>query len=123
MFTPQIATDIVNNDKSTASTVEEKTNTTTNEQTDATTSNTDENQNISISDMYIPSQWNEDESPDFYKIEGKANIFVSDLVPSEVRYNYDKHTRTQSVHALLTYKNIKYGQRERESISDIETIG
>lgn len=123
MFTPQIATDVVNNDKNTTSTVEEQTNTTTDEQTNATTSNTDKNQNSSVSDLYTPSQWNEDESPDFYKIEGEANIFVSDLAPSEVRYTYDKHARTQSVHALLTYENIEYGQRERESISDIEPIG
>lgn len=123
MFTPQIATDVVNNDKNTTSTVEEQTNITTDEQTDTTTSNTNENQNNSVSDLYIPSQWNEDESPNFYKIEGKANIFVSDLAPSEVRYTYDKHARAQSVHALLTYENIEYGQRERESISDIEPIG
>ena len=58
-----------------------------------------------------------------YRIDGKAIIPQNDLQPGDIEYTYDKSTKTQYVHALLSYKNYEYGKRDRESISDIDPIG
>lgn len=78
---------------------------------------------VTTSSGYRPTTWDPNAAPDMYKIHGKAMILSNKLAPGDIDYKYDKETKTQSVSALLTYKNIEYGKRERESISDIEPIG
>ena len=74
-------------------------------------------------DSYEPTTWNEALYPDMYRIDGPAIIPRNDLAPSDIRYEYDRDSKTQRASALLSYENYEYGQRERESLSDIEPIG
>lgn len=72
---------------------------------------------------YEPTEYDAARYPDTYRIDGKANIPQNDLQPGDIEYTYDRATKTQSVHALLSYENYEYGKRDRESISDIDPIG
>ena len=87
------------------------------------THSNDRPQSGAPSDGYEPTSWDPVVSPDIYKVHGEAIISENDLAPGDVRYHYNADTRTQSVHALLTYDNIEYGKRERESISHIDPVG
>lgn len=72
---------------------------------------------------YEPTEYDAELYPDMYRIDGKAIIPQNDLQPGDIEYTYDKSTKTQYVHALLSYENYEYGKRDRESISDIDPIG
>lgn len=72
---------------------------------------------------YEPTKYDAELYPDMYRIDGKAIIPQNDLQPGDIEYTYDKSTKTQYVHALLSYENYEYGKRDRESISDIDPIG
>lgn len=72
---------------------------------------------------YEPTEYDAARYPDAYRIDGKAIISQNDLRPGDIEYTYDRATKTQSVHALLSYENYEYGKRDRESISDIDPIG
>jgi DNA-entry nuclease len=72
---------------------------------------------------YEPTKYDAELYPDMYRIDGKAIIPQNDLQPGDIEYTYDKSTKTQSVHALLSYENYEYGKRDRESISNIDPIG
>lgn len=72
---------------------------------------------------YEPTKYDAELYPDMYRIDGKAIIPQNDLRPGDIEYTYDRATKTQSVHALLSYENYEYGKRDRESISDIDPIG
>ena len=72
---------------------------------------------------YEPTEYDSELYPDMYRIDGKAIIPQNDLQPGDIEYTYDKSTKTQYVHALLSYENYEYGKRDRESISDIDPIG
>lgn len=72
---------------------------------------------------YEPTKYDAELYPDMYRIDGKAIISQNDLQPGDIEYTYDRTTKTQSVHALLSYENYEYGKRDRESISGIDPIG
>lgn len=72
---------------------------------------------------YEPTKYDAELYPDMYRIDGKAIISQNDLRPGDIEYTYDRATKTQSVHALLSHENYEYGKRDRESISDIDPIG
>lgn len=72
---------------------------------------------------YEPTEYDAELYPDMYRIDGKAIIPQNDLQPGDIEYTYDKSTKTQYVHALLSYENYEYGKRDRESISNIDPIG
>ena len=72
---------------------------------------------------YEPTKYDAARYPDMYRIDGKAIIPQNDLQPGDIEYTYDRTTKTQYVHALLSYKNYEYGKRDRDSISDIDPIG
>lgn len=72
---------------------------------------------------YEPTEYDAELYPDMYRIDGKAIIPQNDLQPGDIEYTYDKSTKTQYVHALLSYENYEYGKRDRESISGIDPIG
>lgn len=72
---------------------------------------------------YEPTEYNAELYPDMYQIDGKAIIPQNDLQPGDIEYTYDKSTKTQYVHALLSYENYEYGKRDRESINGIDPIG
>ena len=72
---------------------------------------------------YEPTEYNAELYPDMYRIDGKAIIPQNDLQPGDIEYTYDKSTKTQYVHALLSYENYEYGKRDRESINGIDPIG
>lgn len=72
---------------------------------------------------YEPTEYDAELYPDMYRIDGKAIIPQNDLQPGDIEYTYDKSTKTQYVHALLSYENYEYGKRDRESISDIDPLG
>lgn len=74
-------------------------------------------------DSYEPTKYDAARYPDTYRIDGKAIIPQNDLRPGDIEYTYDRATKTQSVHALLSYESYEYGKRDRESISDINPIG
>lgn len=73
--------------------------------------------------LYKPTKYDAELYPDMYRIDGKAIIPQNDLQPGDIEYTYDKSTKTQYVHALLSYENYEYGKRDRESISNIDPIG
>lgn len=87
----------------------------------------DDNRNASATHTengsYEPTEYNSELYPDMYRIDGKAIIPQNDLQPGDIEYTYDKSTKTQYVHALLSYENYEYGKRDRESISGIDPIG
>lgn len=87
----------------------------------------DDNENTSATHTatgsYEPTEYGAELYPDMYRIDGKAIIPQNDLQPDDIEYTYDKSTKTQYVHALLSYENYEYGKRDRESISDIDPIG
>lgn len=87
----------------------------------------DDNENApatqTATDSYEPTEYDAARYPDTYRIDGKAIIVQNDLQPGDIEYTYDKSTKTQYVHALLSYANYEYGKRDRESISDIDPIG
>lgn len=87
----------------------------------------DDNENASATQTatgsYEPTKYDAGLYPDMYRIDGKAIIPQNDLQPGDIEYTYDKSTKTQYVHALLSYENYEYGKRDRESISDIDPIG
>lgn len=99
--------------------------TTTNENDNGTEQ--DDNGNASATQTatgsYEPTEYDVELYPDMYRIDGKAIISQNDLQPGDIEYTYDRATKTQSVHALLSYENYEYGKRDRESISDIDPIG
>lgn len=72
---------------------------------------------------YEPTEYDAELYPDMYRIDGKAIIPQNNLQPGDIEYTYDRATKTQSVHALLSYENYEYGKRDRESISGIDPIG
>ena len=72
---------------------------------------------------YEPTEYNAELYPDMYQIDGTAIIPQNDLQPGDIEYTYDKSTKTQYVHALLSYENYEYGKRDRESINGIDPIG
>lgn len=72
---------------------------------------------------YEPTEYDAELYPNMYRIDGKAIIPQNDLQPGDIEYTYNKSTKTQHVHALLSYANYEYGKRDRESISDIDPIG
>lgn len=76
-----------------------------------------------VTGSYEPTEYDAELYPDIYRIDGKAIIPQNDLQPGDIEYTYDKSTKTQYVHALLSYENYEYGKRDRESISDIDPIG
>lgn len=85
----------------------------------ATTQSTQRSSQSSQNDV----NFDEEKYPDFYRIEGKANI-EKNLKPGEIIYTkFDDKGRTLGVYANLTNNNFKYGKRERENINDIKPSG
>lgn len=89
------------------------------EQPPATTQSTQRSSQSSQNDV----NFDEEKYPDFYRIEGKANI-EKNLKPGEIIYTkFDEKGRTLGVYANLTNTNFQYGQRERKPINDIKPSG
>lgn len=70
-------------------------------------------------------EFNEKESPDFYKIIGKVDESnLPNLKVGEIIYEgLDELKRTQSVKARLSYENYKEGKQKRKDISEFKPSG
>ena len=70
-------------------------------------------------------EFNEKESPDFYKIIGKVDESnLPNLKVGEIIYEgLDNLKRTQSVKARLSYENYKEGKQKRKDISEFKPSG
>ena len=68
-------------------------------------------------------KFDESKYPNFYVVTGKAQV-NRQLNDSEIIYSkFDQYGRTQGVYAKLNHKNLTYGMRPRENISDIKPSG
>ncbi len=73
--------------------------------------------------VYSREVFSETEYPNFYKINGNANVNVV-LDEGEIVYSgFDSLGRTLSVSANLNHENFEFGKRDREDISDIYPAG